>query len=190
MKPFLKIAFLITAFSAFVPSLFAISYDLPEIQNKWLEWTNTERSKYGLPDYQISEALNITASSWSEYSKSRGYIDHKRPGQKLYYDFNKIGGWFNSKGVSFQKVSKTTFSESIGWNVYSCKKDDCTERLLSAVKTTFEMYMREKGKKYRPHYNALINKDFTVVGIGLSVDEKKHKYYITIHYGTKVLVKK
>lgn len=71
--------------------------------------------------------------------------------------------------------------------MYSCKSTDCTDALIKAIRSTYDMYLREKNKKSRPHYNALINKNFRVMGLGVVIDEKAKTYYLTVHYGTEVV---
>ncbi|EKE28754.1 MAG: hypothetical protein ACD_3C00018G0003 [uncultured bacterium (gcode 4)] len=165
------------------------SYDISVIQQNWLGWTNEVRENAWVKNLIVNENLNSTALSWSEYSKTKWHIDHKRPWQKAYYDFKKITNWFSSKWVSFKKVKANTFSESIGWNNYRCTKEDCTQDISKAVYKTFEMYMREKGKKYKPHYNSIMNPLFSQIWVGITLDESKRKYYITVHYWTEVMKK-
>ncbi|EKE30165.1 MAG: hypothetical protein ACD_2C00033G0006 [uncultured bacterium (gcode 4)] len=165
------------------------SYDLNAINHEWLGWTNEIREKAWAKKLTMDEKLNSTALSWSEYSKQRWFIDHKRPGQKAYYDYKKIWSWFSSKWVAFKKVKWSTFSESIWWNTYRCSKEDCTQDISKAIHKTFDMYMREKWKKYKPHYNSIVNPQFWKAWIWIALDESKRKYYITIHYWTEVLYK-
>ena len=165
------------------------NYDPEIVKNNWLSWTNEERLKVWVSSLVLNENLNKTALDWSTYSKNRWYIDHKRVWQKSYYDFKKIWSWFNSEWVSFKKVNRTTFSESIGWNTYTCNTSDCTTQVSNAINKTFVMYMREKGKKNWTHYQSMINKYFRQIWIWLVLDETKHRYYITIHYWTEVVLK-
>jgi len=118
---------------------------------------------------------------------TRGYINHKRAVGDAYYDYNKIAKRFKNRGLVFTKKSWVTFSESIGYWYFSCKKTDCTEDLVQATKSTRKMYMKEKNKKSKPHYNALVSKYFTLMWVGVVVDEKKKSYYITIHYATQII---
>ena len=179
------LAFFILLFLSFSDSAFA-SFDLESVKSSWISWTNTERSLMGSSNLVQNTILDNTASEWSEFSKTRGYIDHKRQWQKAYYDYKKIGKWFSDRWVTFKKIKKVTFSESIWWNTYSCSKDDCTDELKSAVKKTFNFYMKEKWKKYWPHYKAMIKKEFSQIWIWIVVDKAKGKYYITVHYWTEV----
>ena len=140
----------------------------------------------------MNEELDYSAVTWSETALKRGNITHKRDGQKAYYDYKKIGDWFKGLGLQFKNVNKATFTENIGWGVYKCPADanaDCTEQMKKAIRTTFDFFLKEKGKKYRPHYNSLMKNEFRKIGVGLTVDEKKHRYYLTIHYATELVNK-
>ena len=165
-------------------------YDTDAVNNAWLDWTNAERAKYWVQALSMSDSLNMTALDWSKYSSLRWYIDHRRPGQINYYDYKKINAWFGSEWISFKNVKWTTFSESIWWNVFVCKKDDCTQDLIKSIRSTFDMYLREKWKKYAPHFNSLVNKWFKQIGVWVTLDPKKKRYYITIHYATEVVALK
>ena len=74
--------------------------------------------------------------------------------------------------------------ENIGWGTYSCSDTECTDELLKSVKTTYAFFMSEKGRKYSPHYDSIVNPNYRIIGLGIVVDEKRGKYYLTVHYGT------
>jgi len=38
-----------------------------------------------------------------------------------YYDYWKKAAWMENNGVACKNVSRATFSESIAWNIYTCK---------------------------------------------------------------------
>lgn len=181
-----KKLFIFLSLSFFYSWTYAYNYDIDSIKNSWLIWTNNERNIVWIDNLFMNEKLNSTSLEWSTYSKNRTYIDHKRPWQKSYYDYYKILNWFNSKWLYFKNVNRTTFSESIWRNNYFCKTDDCTEVLRTSVYKTFSMFLREKWKKYAPHYNSMINKNFKNIWVGIVLDEIKKKYYITIHYSTDI----
>jgi uncharacterized protein YkwD len=160
--------------------------DLEKVRATWLDWENTERTANGLAPYTYNEDLIRTATIWSEASKQKGYIDHKRPGQTAYYDYKIIEKWFKNLGLEFKNTHSKTFTESIAWEYYSCSDSDCTDKLTTAIRKGFNFFMSEKGKSSRPHYDAIINPEFTQIGIGIVVDKVAEKYYLTVHYGTEV----
>lgn len=162
--------------------------DMEKVRATWLSWYNDARSQNGLGPYVYNEDLNATASNWSFFAKKRGYIDHKRAGQKSYYDYKKVGAWFASKGVTFLRGSgRSDYVENIGWDYYSCSQADCTDELIAAIRHTYNFFMGEKGKKYRAHYESIMNKNYKEIGMGIAVDPVKKRYYLTVHYGTDVI---
>jgi uncharacterized protein YkwD len=159
--------------------------DMGLVRKTWLGWNNEERNKLGLHDYKYNNALNRTAYIWSEYSKNKGEITHKREGQTAYYDYNIITQWFKDLGVTFKNVNRVTYTENIGWGPFSCSDTDCTQKLLNNIRSTFDFYMDEKDKAYKPHYNSLMNQYFKEIGLGIVLGNGK--YYLTVHYGTELL---
>lgn len=160
--------------------------DLSEVRRVWLEWTNAERKAAGLMPLSENPQLNRTAAIWSKTSRDRGEMSHKRDGQTSYYDYPLITKWFAGLGLTFRNVNRMTYSESIGYGPYSCDAADCTQQLISALRTTFDFYMKEKGKSSRPHYNAIVNSRFRLQGMGVAVDPASKRYYVTTHYGTAI----
>lgn len=160
--------------------------DLSKVRATWLDWENQIRAENGLPAYTYNEDLFRTATIWSETSKQKGYLDHKRPGQSAYYDYKIIEAWFKNLGLEFKNVNRKTFTESIAWEYYSCDESDCTDKLTAAIRKGFNFFISEKGKKYSPHYDAIINPEFTQIGLGIIIDKAAGKYYLTVHYGTEI----
>ncbi len=163
---------------------FPDNVDMKSIQSTWLGWYNGARSSAKLAPYIYNDTLNKTALAWSETAKKRGAISHKRDGQKAYYDYKLMKKWFTAQGVTF-KGKGTRFTENIGWSPYSCTKADCTQEMKRAIKYSFDFYMAEKGKKYRPHYNSVMSSHFSQIGLGITVDEVRKKLYLTVHYAAK-----
>ncbi len=160
--------------------------DEQRVREAWLGWYNDYRTGLGLPAYQLDASLNQTAGNWSFYALKRGTIDHRRAWKGAYYDYALIKKWFMNFGVTFANVHGTTFSENIGWNVFRCDKEDCTDDLIASTRSTFDFFLSEKGKKSHPHYSSIINPDFRNMGVGLAVDSKAKKYYVTVHFATDV----
>ncbi len=160
--------------------------DIQEVRRVWMSWMNEVRSDLNLAPYTQSKELNRSATLWSLRAKSNGSITHKRTAQAAYYDYKMIGGWFADLDLDFQNVKSATFTENIGWGVYKCKKDDCTQNLIDAARTTFDFYMSEKGKASSSHYNSIVKPEFRLVGMGIAVDPHSGRYFITTHYGTAI----
>lgn len=164
-------------------------YDGVAITNNWVSWVNSERILSSISPVKIFAPLTQTAQSWSLSNMNSWISTHKRKWQKAYYDYKKMTSWFSGFWLQFSKIWTSTFSESIWWNTYSCKDSDCTESLKMALRKTFDMFLREKGRSYSPHYSSIINPDFKQIGVGLSVDEKKKRYYVVIHYAANAFWK-
>ncbi len=165
--------------------------DIEKVRNTWLEWTNWVRWELGLSDYTIDNRLNITATEWSDFSKERGYIIHGRPwdgcvweGNYGCYNFQAIDTWFKARGIDPVVKNKTKHTENIGYGSYRCSSGDCTDEMLSAIRTTFDFYLREKSYNW-VHYKSLINPNLSKIWVGISVDTTKWVYYLTIHYITE-----
>jgi hypothetical protein len=91
-------------------------------------------------------------------------------------------------GIRFPSAGggRAAFSESVGRGYYNCKSTDCTESLITAVKTTRDFFMSEKSSN-GSHYKAITMSHFTQMGIGISIDVEKKRYYLTIHYGMDIV---
>lgn len=161
--------------------------DMAKVRLSWLVWVNAARRELGLHDYTYHNDLNRSAFIWSKYAKTIGQITHKRPGQTAYYDYNMIKDWFAALGLTFENVQRVTFTENIGSGPYNCTGVDCTNDLINSIRSTFDFYMNEKTKEYKPHYNSVMNEYFNKIGLGITVDPNSHKYYLTVHYGTKIV---
>lgn len=159
--------------------------DMDRVRATWLDWYNGHRTDAGLAPYASDATLDRTASNWSFYAVKRGTIDHRRAWKGAYYDYGAIRQWFADVGVTFANVRGTTFTENIGWGIYACDDADCTDELLAAVRTTYDFFLSEKGKQYRPHYNAIVHPHFTKMGLGIGVDSARNRYYVTAHFGTE-----
>lgn len=174
-------------FTGYGDQFTAYNIDMQKVRIAWLAWYNAERQKEGLYDYHYNNQLNRSAYIWSEFSKNREEMSHKRIGQTEYYDYNMINEWFAKLGLQFENIDRVTFTENIGWGVLSCNDGECTDELIDAIKSTFDFYMAEKTQDYRPHYNSVMNAYFKEIGLGISIDEATKKYYLTVHYGTKLI---
>lgn len=164
--------------------------DFGKIKQKWLDLNNNLRRDLWKSEYTYHTKLEETAQEWSETSKQRWEITHKRDKKDSYYNYNKIWKWFKNRGVVCENVKRITFSESIWYGNYSCSWDDCTAKLENGIEKVFNMYLKEKNKKYKPHYKALVSDQFKTIGLWLSITELKknsYKFFLTVHYCTGVV---
>ncbi len=162
------------------------SINMDVVRDTWMQWYNEARAAEGLFAYQYNPQLNRSATNWSELAKDRGYMDHKRPGTTDYYDYWAITDWFKDLGLEFKNIYRVTHTENIGWGPYSCNASDCTQALLDSMRYSFDAYMAEKDQEYKAHYESVMNRYFTEIGLGVSIDESAKKMYLTVHYGTEI----
>jgi uncharacterized protein YkwD len=167
------------------------THDIPavddeEVTRAWMTWVNDLRVERGLTPYSLDRQLSRTAQDWSDHAKVSGTITHKREGQSAYYDYGMMKNWFATNDLEFANANSSTFTENIGWGVYKCKQEDCTDTFINALRSTFDFYASEEGKDYRPHWNSMVNPNFRLAGVGITLDETSGKYYFTAHYGTVI----
>ncbi len=157
--------------------------DMEKVRAAWLGWINGSRTAAGLTPYVYNDQLIRTAFTWSETMAERDAASHQRPGQTAYYDYNLIMKWFQNLGMTFTNVHGYTYTENIGWWPYRCSADDCTDEMIATLRHTFDMFMAEKNKAYRAHYDSVMNAQFREVGMSIVVSASG-KAYNTTHYAT------
>ncbi len=156
--------------------------DLVKVRNAWLILHNTERATKWLTPFTYSAALEWTASTWAQHLADLWTTTHKRKSTDWYYSYTTIKSWFIDLWVIFsieEQSGQPLFTENIWWNIYSCKKTDCTDDFIKAIKKSRTFFMSERGKSYRPHYNAIMG-NFSTIGLGVAV--AGNKYYLVSHY--------
>lgn len=161
--------------------------DESRVRATWLRWYNQVRSDLGLSDYRFDAHLDATAKEWSQISKNRGNISHKRdPADASAYNYAAITKWFADRGLVFKNINRVTHTENIGYGTVHCPASgDCTQAFIDGIHSIFAMYMAEKtnpGPWNGAHYKSIINKYFTIIGLGIVMDG--NKFYLTVHYGT------
>ncbi|MDP3975317.1 MAG: S-layer homology domain-containing protein [bacterium] len=158
--------------------------DLSRVRQTWLDWLNGARADQSLAPYSYDDRLHQTALTWSQLSAEKGEMSHQRNPGDSYYDYSKIEQWFKDQGLTFKNVNRVTFTENIGWGTYRCSESDCTDKLIEAIRITFDFYMAEKNKEYKPHYNSIMNQYFQLIGLGIVA--RNGKYFLTVHYATEI----
>ena len=164
--------------------------DMEKVKESWLWFYNDYREKLWLNSYSYDDKLIKTAQDWSDISLERGEITHKRNKKDSYYDYKKIWNWLEERWVVCEAVNSYSYTENIWYWNYSCKKDeDCSKNLIKSSKKIFDMYLKEKNKSYKPHYQSIINESFTKIWLWISIEKLKwnnYKYYLTVHFCTKL----
>lgn len=156
--------------------------DEQQVRLAWLQWHNQERATLWKQDLEYHPILEHSSLLWARYLGSIQRTTHRRSTSDSYYDYFAIKHWFEDKGVRFasQETSgQSLFTENLWWNVYNCKKEDCTTDFIAAMKKTRLFFLSEKGKSYRPHYNAIVG-NYTHIWLGLAF--VGNKYYLVSHY--------
>ena len=156
-----------------------------KVQSARLEWQNAERSGLKLPPYTGNTLLQHSAQARAETLRDEWTVTHQRLSSDGYYNYRSIKSRFADQGVSFNDTVGTSFSESLARWLYSCNKDDCTDTFIKAIKSAFNYFMKEKWHAYQPHYQAIVSKSFTSLGLGIAMSGKK--YYLVSHYGKNVV---
>lgn len=153
--------------------------DLVRVRAAWLALHNAERKTKWLTPFTYTPALEWTATTWAKYLASQGKNSglHKRAKSNTFYSYSTIQQRFLNQWIVFAVKDWTLFSESIGRNYYSCKKTDCTDDFIKAIKKSRAFFMSEKP--CGPHYNAIVG-DYP--NIWLWVALAGNKYYLVTHY--------
>lgn len=158
------------------------------VEKTRLERHNTERTSEGLAAYTISPELNNTAQNRANHliTLSQKELDtqrtHRRSPSDPYYSYEKIKERFSNLWVIFPKEQNGigAFSENNAYQYLSCNKSDCTKEVIAALKKCYTLFMSEKYKTSKPHYNAIISPYFTKMGYGIA--KVWTKIFVVTHY--------
>lgn len=159
------------------------------VKDNWLNWNNKVRTELGLEKYSTNNILENSALVWSDSAKEKWEISHKRNTWDSFYDYEKITNWLGENSVVCENISWITHTENIRWWGYTCTDWECSDELSIATKRAFDSYMAEKWTDSDAHYRSLVQKYFTQIWLGISIDqtsENYYEYYLTIHYCTEL----
>lgn len=163
----------------------ALDYDVDKVADAWIWRNNDLRDKLWLTEYTYDDRLDKTANEWSKYMANLWTRTHKRKSTDWFYNYNSLLDRFADRWLTFSNVNRTTFTENVWVGYVKCKEKDCTDQVITAIKSTRNWFMSE-AKYGWAHYNSLVNKNFRLIWFWLYID-KKNKYYLTIHYATKII---
>lgn len=156
--------------------------DMEQVRSAWLERHNQERELLWLKPLSYHLALESTATTWANYLGSIRSAIHRRTSSDGYYSYASIKQRFLDQWIIFsgkEQNGQSLFTENLWWNMYSCKKIDCTEDFIAAIKKSRDFFINEKWKSYSPHYNAIVG-HYTSLWLGVALSGKK--YYLVSHY--------
>lgn len=161
-----------------------------KIREMLLMWHNQERILCGASPYAYHSDLEKSAQIRADNlrAEERTSNTHTRNSGDGYYNYASITNWFANLNIKFPSAGggKASFSESVGRGYYNCTSSDCTEQLITALKTTRDFFMSEKSRNGE-HYRAITMGHFKQMGIGVSIDTEKKRYYLVIHYGMEII---
>ena len=161
--------------------------DIAKVRAVRLALHNTERQTKSLIPFTYSTVLEWTASLWAQHLADLGIVTHNRKNTDWGYSYESIKSWFINQWIVFVATGQngqSLFTENLWWNLYSCKKTDCTDDFIAAIKKSRTFFMSEKGKSYAPHYNAIMG-NFSRIGLWVALVD--NKYYLVAHYTTPFL---
>jgi Cysteine-rich secretory protein family len=160
--------------------------DISRVRSTWLSWYNGTRTGLGLSSYSYDTRLDSTAHDWNiVFAEGKGMNHHRRNPGDSYYDFAVIDNWFIARGVNPKIVSRAKHTENVGYGYYSCSQSDCTDALISSIRSTYDFFMSEKGKAYDAHYRSIVQPNFSKIGLDVIVVPSERRYYLTVHYITE-----
>jgi len=146
----------------------------PYIYNLQLEQAAYTRAKFLLTEW--ADRLKV---------KNRSRSTHWRKTGDGYYNYNSIKEWFADQWVVFASEEKnwnTLFQENVWRWYFTCKDSECSAEAMKAIKSTRDMYMKEK--KYNgAHYRGITWKR-TNMWVWLYISG--NRYVLVTHYGMEI----
>lgn len=160
--------------------------DISRVQSTWISWYNGIRRSGWLKPYIYDTRIDKTAYDWNiEFAKGKWQNHHRRNPSDTYYDFPVIDQWFMDLGINPKIINRSKNTENVWYGYYNCTSGDCTDKLISSIRSTFDFYMSEKGKSNDSHYRSIVNPYFTKIGLSIIVVPSEQRYYLTVHYITE-----
>ena len=153
------------------------------VEETWLSRHNEERQKLWLSPYKINPSLNYSSLVWAQKlaNESRTSNTHSRD-SSYWYNYSKILDRFNGFGIPFN-YNSTAFTENIAYQAYTCKKSDCTQEMIAALKKGFDFFMKEKSYN-GSHYRAITHEYFDQLWFWVATNWKY--YRVVTHYAINV----
>ena len=151
--------------------------DWDRVQREWLSWHNEERANKWLNPYTYNENLNFTSLVRAQQianEKREAWSTHIRQVWDKYFPTDSIRERFANLWV---KV--VNFSESNAYGYYNCKKSDCTQEMIDALKKCFKKTILDKN-----HYSAVVNNNFDQIWFWVATNWTYLR--LTTHYAKNV----
>lgn len=147
--------------------------DRDKVKEEWLAWHNYEREQAWLSPYSYNNSLNYTALLWAQKiaSESRKtWTTHARKSGDWYRNTDSIREWFADLWVNI-----TYFSESNAYGYYNCKKSDCTQEMIDALRTCFTRTLLD-----RTHHPAVVSSIYNEIWLWVATNWTY--VWLTTHY--------
>ena len=148
-----------------------------KVKQEWLAWHNYEREQKWLDPYTYNENLNFTSLIWAQQiasEKRKTWSTHARKSSDWYWNTESIRSRFSNLWVNV-----VYFSESNAYGYYNCKKSDCTQEMIDALKKCFNRTFLDKI-----HYSAVISSTFDQIWLWVATNWTYVR--LTTHYGKNV----
>lgn len=151
--------------------------DRNRVKEELLSWHNEERSKKWLDPYTYNESLNYTSLIRAQQiasEKRKTWSTHAR----------KLGDWYRNTDSIRERfgnlwVNMVYFSESNAYGYYNCKKADCTQEMIDALKKCFNRTFLDSQ-----HYWAVVSSTFDQIWFWVATNWTY--LWLTTHYGKNV----
>ena len=147
--------------------------DRNRVKEEWLSWHNEERSKKWLELYTYNENLNYTSLIRAQQIASeqrKTWSTHARKSSDWYRNTESIREWFANLWVNV-----VYFSESNAYGYYNCKKSDCTQEMIDALRKCFERTLLDST-----HRPAVVSSTFDQIWFWVATNWTY--LWLTTHY--------
>lgn len=151
--------------------------DWDRVKKERLSRHNEERIKKWLSMYTYNENLNYTSLIRAQQiasEKRKTWSTHARKSSDWYRNTESIRDWFTNLWVNV-----VYFSESNAYWYYNCKKSDCTQEMIDALKKCFDRTFLDRN-----HYSAVISSTFDQIWLWVATNWTYVR--LTTHYGKNI----
>jgi len=147
--------------------------DRDKVQRERLSRHNAEREKKWLSTYTYNENLNYTSLIRAQQiakEQRKTWSTHAR----------KLGDWYRNTDSIRERFSNLWinalyFSESNAYGYYNCKKSDCTQEMIDALKKCFNRTFLDRN-----HYSAVVSSIYDQIWLWVSTNGTY--VWLTTHY--------
>lgn len=147
--------------------------DRNRVKEEWLAWHNYEREQKWRQPYTYNDSLNYTSFIRAQQiakEQRKTWSTHAR----------KLGDWYRNTDSIKNRfsdlwVNLTYFSESNAYGYYNCKKMDCTQEMIEALKKCFNRTFLDRN-----HYPAVVSSVYDQIWLWVATNWTY--VWLTTHY--------